>query len=291
MFHTSKCADLNRIGEVALNDIKEKYENEKITKKMSVVSDELVESQIILKQKKKENVIISIFLSLSVFLVILVIFLLRQVRRRNKLLHDKNFEKDVLISEIHHRVKNNLQFVSSLMNMQINASTHKEEIYSLNDASRRIRAMSLVHEMLYNHTEIDGVLIRQYLTELLETINELVNSDKISIEFELKIDEIIFDTSKSIALGMITSELVSNAIKYAFKDTKEPKISILLKQNKKDGSMLFVVKDNGTGFLEKNNSEKRLGMRLIGIFSRQLKGEYKFENEAGLKYTLNFKQK
>lgn len=272
-----------------MNDIKEKYENEKIMLKMEDVSEKLTRSQQGLEQKERENFIVILLLVVSISSAALVFYLLSRVRKTNKMLSKKNAEKDILIQEIHHRVKNNLQFVSSLINMQINSSLNKDEVYTLNDASRRIRAMSLVHEMLYNHSELKGVLIHQYLSELLETILELVNSDKIQIEFDLKVDEMIFDTSKSIALGMITSELVSNAIKYAFKDTDSPKISISLKYNVSDGNTVFILKDNGIGLIGETDTEKKLGMRLIGIFSRQLKGDFKFENENGLKYTLIFK--
>lgn len=288
-YHVAVSNDFARSKEVEINKIKEKYENEKIKGQMEDVSEKLTRSQLVLEQEKHENFIISISLAVSLFFAILIFYLLRQVKKKNKTLHQKNIEKDALIQEIHHRVKNNLQFVSSLINMQINASINNEEIYSLNDASRRIRAMSLVHEMLYNHAEINGVPIRQYLNELLESINELVNSDEIPIEFDLQIEEMIFDTSKSIALGMITSELVSNAIKYAFKDNRRPKINISLKRDVLQNKIEFIVKDNGRGFIEVKDDRKKLGMRLIGIFSRQVKGDFKFENENGLKYTLTFK--
>lgn len=288
-YHQAVYADFHRSKEIEVNNIKEKYENEKNRIKINDVSEKLSLSQSVIEKEKFENFIIWVFLAVSLCFALLVFYLLRQVKKKNRMLSQKNSEKDALISEIHHRVKNNLQFVSSLINMQINASLSKEEIYSLSDASRRIRAMSLVHEMLYNHADVSGVLIRQYLNELLESINDLVNSDKIPIEFDLQIEEMVFDTSKSIALGMITSELVSNAIKYAFKNVESPKITIILRKDERLNKTEFILKDNGTGFIGKKEGKEKLGMRLIDIFSRQMKGDFKFENENGLKYTLIFK--
>ncbi len=288
-FHTSELDDIERSQKKEVDNIKEKYENDKIRKQVQLVSGELTESQAVLKQKKHEIFIVYIFISILILLIIFIVFLVYKLNNLNKNLRVKNKLKDALIQEIHHRVKNNLQFVSSLINMQINASLNKDEVYSLNDASRRIRAMSLVHEMLYNHAEINGVFIKQYLNELLELIIELVNLDSIPIEFDLQVDEMIFDTSKSIALGMITSELVSNAIKYAFLNHKNPKISISLIHLSGQNQIQFILKDNGPGFIETNDKRKKMGMRLISIFSRQLKGDFKFESEMGLKYTLVFK--
>jgi two-component sensor histidine kinase len=223
--------------------------------------------------------------------VLIIVYLLVQVNKKNKLLLAKNAEKDVLIQEIHHRVKNNLQFISSLINMQINTNEKTGDASSLNDASRRIKAMSLVHEMLYNQKDLAGVNIKNYLTELLATINDLVNSEKIPIEFEVNIEEMMFDTSNATALGMITSELVSNAIKYAFKNYQtKPIISVSLKLIKETKQIEFRLSDNGSGFEQTNEARKKLGMRLIGIFSKQLKGEYKFENKDGLIFILLFKE-
>ena len=211
-----------------------------------------------------------------------------ELEEKNNIIEIQNNEKDTLIQEIHHRVKNNLQFVSSLISMQINASSNEKEIYSLNDASRRIRAMALVHEMLYNQDDISGVNIKQYLQELIQSINELVNTTNIPIKFNVKSEELLFDTTKAIALGMITSELISNSIKYAFKDTNQPIIDIELEKNSSLSTYIFSVKDNGSGMVEFEDGRNKLGMRLISIFSRQLKGNYNFESKNGVKYSIEF---
>jgi two-component system, sensor histidine kinase PdtaS len=273
-----------------VSNIKEKYENEKYKTQISNVSTELEESKKNLDQKKRENLIIYVSLGILVILAIIIALLAKKISNTNRILKVKNKEKDSLIQEIHHRVKNNLQFVSSLINMQINSSKTSTEIDSLNDASRRIRSMALVHEMLYNQDEMDGIEINKYLTELIGSIDDIVNSKKIPIHFNIECEVMIFETPKAIALGMITSELVSNSIKYAFNGIKEPRIDIYLHADKNSGSVTFRVSDNGRGLMTQSPEQpEKLGMRLISIFSRQVKGTYDFKNDDGLVYTLEFK--
>jgi two-component sensor histidine kinase len=273
-----------------VNNIREKYENEKYKAQISQVSGELRKSEKHLGQKKRENLIIYVSLAILVILILTIALLARKISRANKTLTIKNNEKDTLIQEIHHRVKNNLQFVSSLINMQINSSKTSLEVDSLSDASRRIRSMALVHEMLYNQDDLRGIEIKKYLTELISSINDIVNSKKIPISFNIACEVMMFETSKAIALGMITSELVSNSIKYAFAETAEPQIDIDLHKLAADDNISFSVRDNGKGFVVgTQDATEKLGMRLISIFSRQMKGEYTFNNNKGLVYTLIFK--
>ncbi|MGZ4097576.1 MAG: tetratricopeptide repeat-containing sensor histidine kinase [Bacteroidia bacterium] len=280
-----------KIFDAEVSNIREKYENEKYKKEISKVSGELEVTEKNLDQKKQENLIIYLSLGILIILMITIGFLAKKINSTNKTLKVKNREKDSLIQEIHHRVKNNLQFVSSLINMQINSSKTSLEVDSLSDASRRIRSMALVHEMLYNQDDLSGIEIKKYLTELISSINDIVNSKKIPIRFNLDCEVMMFESSKAIALGMITSELVSNSIKYAFSETTEPRIDISLHKMDSLGNISFTVRDNGKGLkAESQEVPEKLGMRLINIFSRQMKGEYTFNNNNGLVYTLVFKE-
>ena len=287
-YHELRTLTLKNVYDAGIIEIKEKYENEKIKEEISSVSTKLTTSEQLLNQKGKENTIIYVFLVVLVLLVSVITYLFFQNKKANQSLEQKNLEKDALIQEIHHRVKNNLQFVSSLINMQITSNKITGEVYSLNDTSRRIQAMALVHEMLYNQNDLKGIHIKAYIEELIDSINDLVNNNNLPLSFNIDVDDFVFDAEKSIALGMITSELVANAIKYAFKNNPNPQIFIKLKQISKNGFLEFIVKDNGVGMVEQNKDESKLGMRLINIFSRQLKGDYNFKNDLGLMYTITF---
>lgn len=288
-YHSEALKNIKDIYDKELYNIQEKYENAEIKKKITQVSNQLNVSKETIVKTKKEIMIILACLIILIILITYIIYLLIQRNKYNKTLLQKNSEKDILIQEIHHRVKNNLQFVGSLLNMQINSSTNETDTLSLIDATRRIRAVALVHEMLYNQNEINGVEIKKYLTELILSINDVVNTKNLPINFVVEADTIDFSAKNAIAIGMITSELISNSIKYAFKMQKSPEIKINLKQQPEYNTIIFTVKDNGTGFTHSPKNEDTLGLRLISIFSRQLKGEYTFENNDGLLYSLTFK--
>ena len=289
-YHESAVARVRKENDAQITNITEKYENEKAKKEVKRVSGELTQSKEQLELKEAENVRVYVFLIILVVMLGVIAFLLVRINRANKKLKERNREKDTLIQEIHHRVKNNLQFISSLVNMQMNSSSSDVEIHTLNDASRRIKAMALVHEMLYNQKESTGISIKQYLEELISSLNEVVNSNSIPIQFKMQLDEVNFNVTNSIALGMITSELVSNSMKHAFENTPQPEIEIRL-QAGDDKTVLFSVRDNGAGLKGGNESKKTLGIRLIDIFSRQLKGKYKIENNSGCIYEIKFAAK
>lgn len=170
--------------------------------------------------------------------------------------------------------------------MQKSSAHNVAEIYTLTDTSRRINSMSLVHEMLYNDDKTEGVQFKNYIQELTNSINELINTETIPVKFNLNIADAIITASDAIALGMITSELVSNSIKYAFVNQPTPVISIVLE--KQHNFYTYTVADNGIGLNNDISTKNKLGMRLIDIFSRQLKGKYQFENNNGFTYILTF---
>lgn len=282
-------ANVNR-HEADIRKITEKYKNDSIRAEINSVSVKLEISEDNLKAKNTENKRAYIFLSILALLVLLIAFLLYRIFISNKVLKEKFKEKEALVQEIHHRVKNNLQFVNSIINMQTNTASSESEENVLKDISRRIRSMALVHEMLYNKNNEAGINIKNYLSELIKSIEDLsINLDK-KVEFDLVIEDLNFDTSKATAIGMIVSELVSNSLKYAFSKTEKPRIKILLCQ-KSELEYEFIYKDNGIGLPQNYLKTNKLGMRLIDIFSRQINGTYTFENNEGLMYKLNFSKR
>ena len=285
-YHTTIVDDLRKHHNAEVVNITERYESKKAKEEAKRVSAELSDSLTTLKKKEAESKWMVAFLFILVILITVILFLFVKINKTNKELETRNDEKDVLIQEIHHRVKNNLQFIGSLINMQKNSSSDDKEITSLNDASRRIRAMALVHEMLYNHKELNGISIKKYLEELVLLLDQLVNTEEIPIDFKISIEDDKFNVSDSIALGMITSELVSNSIKHAFYGVEHPEINIRLK--KVNDLILFQMKDNGVGQEDVSKERTSLGLRLIDIFSRQLKGKYSIQTNNGYDYKLQF---
>ncbi len=275
---------------LSMRNLSEKYESEKAKNELIKVNKDLDQAKEKVKEEEQANQRKAIYIIVLAVLVIAVLLLMLFLRRSNIKLNNRNKEKDALIQEIHHRVKNNLQFISSIMNMQMNVSENDRELDSLSDASRRIKAMALVHEMLYNQGNTEGIQIKRYLEELTSTLRELVDVDDKPIDFTMDVDDLQFDVSTSIALGMISSEFIANSIKHAFNDIDKPKILVSLKKDVKGNNHLFMLEDNGPGF-EQAESSSSLGLRLIDIFSRQLKGDYELNTKSGCKFEINFKVK
>jgi len=203
----------------------------------------------------------------------------------------QNQEKDALIQEVHHRVKNNLQLISSMVSMQLNSLKSAQSKKILLETYNRIASMALVHEILYTRDSVSCISLKAYLSDLIYNINEMVNFENIDIKFNKSLEDIQLNVSDCIALGMIANESVSNAIKYAFKNAKNPKVDIDLKYNKKSKYITFVIQDNGVGidteYLKDIN--KSLGLRLINIFAKQLKAHLDISNKRGTKILIKFK--
>lgn len=205
------------------------------------------------------------------------------LEEKNAIINIQNLEKDALIQEVHHRVKNNLQFIAAMLKMQINSIKDENNQAVLKETSRRINSMSLVHEMLYNKEKLEVVSAKDYLTELVSKLKELVYDDQQLITFNLSIEDVTFNINNCVAIGMITSEIISNAIKYAFANTSNPIITITLNYNSINKEISYSIQDNGVGLISKTK-QGGLGMRLIDIFARQMEAEYDCKNENGLKY-------
>ncbi len=216
--------------------------------------------------------------------------------RNKKLLVDKttltlaNKEKDVLIQEIHHRVKNNLQSISSIVDMQIMSLDDDIQKNILTQTHSRIIAMSLVHEMLYSQNDLSYIKLKEYIDKLILTVNKMVNADNLAVKFNLDIDNINLSVSNCISLGMLTSEAITNSIKYAFENTKNPEININVSHDKKTEILYFNIKDNGLGIEEDviSGEKTSFGMRLIQIFAAQLKADIQLKNNCGTEIELSF---
>lgn len=285
----------------AIKEIKAKYEAEKkealIRKKNQQIK--ISRGKIELEKKDKKLlflgfIVLFVFMLLSVYIAFTRAWLLRELKSKsteivesNKKLNSALSKTEILLQEVHHRVKNNLQFITSIIELEIDANSNSSKKDSLKDISRRISSMSLVHELLYNSDDAKTIQSQKYVYDLVASINEMVNSERLPIDFDLKIDDFNFDVKQCIALGMIISELVSNSIKHAFKDQKNPLIRIHLLKSENIDKATLIVEDNGSGFTE-DLSSKGLGSRLVYIFSIQLEGTPKFNTFNQFSYYLKF---
>ncbi len=197
-------------------------------------------------------------------------------------------EKEVLLKEIHHRVKNNLQIVSSLLSLQANKLTEKESVAALVESKNRIKSMTMIHEKLYQSKSLSLIDMSSYIINLSKQIS---NSYKIDKQIELKYDlqKINLNVDLAMPIGLIINELVSNSLKYAFtnKNCGELFISFSSPEPQK---YVLIVQDNGVGLPANVNldNSKTLGLNLVTILTKQLNGTVEIDNTAGAKYIIKF---
>ncbi|PJZ70539.1 histidine kinase [Leptospira perolatii] len=193
-------------------------------------------------------------------------------------------EKEVMLQEIHHRVKNNLQVVSSLLELQYDNSDNPELRKVLKDSASRVKSMAYVHEELYRSVNLAEVDLREYFELLTENLMHVYGAEQ-NIKIRLDVDAISVSIEKAIPLGLLLNELLTNSLKYAFPDHKGGRIKIGLSSDGKE--MRFSYKDDGIGFaLEKPIREGSIGVQLLEIFSKQLRATVVQKTDSGVLYEL-----
>jgi PAS domain S-box-containing protein len=200
-------------------------------------------------------------------------------------------EKEVLLKEVHHRVKNNMQVISSLLSLQANSIRDPTDLVSLQECERRVRAMALVHEKLYQSKDLSGVSARDYLGSL---VNDLVSSYSLAAEIriQLEIEEIPLDLDMASPCGLIVNELVTNALKYAFKGWNRGVLTVRMARVPGHRYTL-TVQDDGVGFppgLDLRTAET-LGLKLVWVLSHQLDGDVRVERGSGTRFVITFLEK
>lgn len=199
-------------------------------------------------------------------------------------------DKEWLIKEIHHRVKNNLQTVISLLNSQSAYIDDDLALSTIKNSQHRIHAMSLIHQKLYMSENISTINMPIYINELVEYLKDSFNL-KQNIRFKINIDEIELDVSQAIPLGLIINEAITNSIKYAFPDNSQGIISISLITKDTDHYLLTIA-DNGTGIMldPDKKTKNSFGMSLIRGLSDDLDGKFSIENSNGTLLQLSFEK-
>jgi two-component system, sensor histidine kinase PdtaS len=203
-----------------------------------------------------------------------------------KLLTQKSLvEKETLLKEIHHRVKNNMQLVMSLLNIQAKeATTNINDFVSISQS--RILSMSLIHENLYQTENLSQVDFKEYVKNLTESILSAYGHINDTVTLQLEIDNVYFDIQHAMPLGLIINELINNAYKHAF--TKHQKGTVILKLTQTNDKYELVVSDNGVGIQNKENAKKTLGLQLVDDLVFQLGALLKIENQNGMTYQIQF---
>lgn len=212
-----------------------------------------------------------------------------RVSHRTRLLERKNREKEMLLQEIHHRVKNNLQIVISMLNLQARHVQDPQAADVMQAIRSRVRSMSILHERLYQHAELDCIDLEEYFEEICESLYAAYGVSNRRIALELDMPQIKVNIDSAITLGLIVNELVSNSLKYAFPDGQSGVLRIELKRHD-EAQYTLTVSDNGKGLPISfdPHTSKSFGLKLVTSLSRKLQGDIKFINNNGTKSILYF---
>jgi PAS domain S-box-containing protein len=198
-------------------------------------------------------------------------------------------EKEVLLKEIHHRVKNNLQIISSLLNLQSKYINDPQALQMLIDNQNRVKSMAFIHEILFRARDITKIDFAEYIKTISVQIFRSYDAYSKKIGLKVLVKDTMLDVDTAIPCGLIVNELVSNSLKHAFVDNREGKICVKLSTNG-DGILTLVVKDNGVGLpnhIDLQNVDS-LGMKLVGALVNQLDGSIEIDRSFGTKFTITF---
>ncbi len=281
-----------------LNQLKTKFETEIKEKEIAQVKTKQNLTSLQLEKKSKDLRYLFILASILLASTGVVLYFFLQKRKANTKISEQSrkiekalAEKETLLKEIHHRVKNNLQIISGLLELQ--ESLHQDPgIHKMiEEAQSRIKSMAITHEMLYQTADIAAIDFKEYLERLISNVEKAFSGHTLTVEKVLDVKGVSFSIDTIIPLGLILNELISNAYKYAFKKDNVNKLSVTI--TKQEDGWVMTCGDSGTGLAEDITDirkQKTFGLRLVNMLIRQLKGSCTYRFENGAFFVLSFKE-
>lgn len=211
----------------------------------------------------------------------LIFFMYRKQKKKNGIIQRQASELETLIKEVHHRVKNNLQVISSLLDLQSVSIKDNQAASAVLEGKMRVQSMALIHQNLYLGTNLKSILMENYIKTLAENLLESYNINDREIKLVTDIDHLNLDVDTVIPLGLILNELISNSLKYAFAERPDGVIYVGLKRI--DERLQLQVKDNGKGFPEGLQfiQGSSFGYSIISAFTKKLKAQLSIKNDNG----------
>ena len=204
-------------------------------------------------------------------------------------------EKEVLLKEIHHRVKNNLQVISSLLNLQSEKITQPDLLETFMESQNRIRAMALVHEKLYQSKNLSQIDFTEYVHSFIHQMNNSYSLHPNKVKFHMNADmqPHFFKIDTAIPCSLILNELISNSYKYAFPNNRKGDIYLrfgLHKKTKHNALYVIEVADNGIGIPKEIDFQNTttLGLQLVDLLTNQIEGKVTLDRKGGTKFTIQF---
>jgi two-component sensor histidine kinase len=263
---------------------KAKLENEK--KLGAALKRENTLQQARLNSEKKLRLTLMLGLCTALAFVGVIFYQYNRQKNKNAIIKKQADELQTLMKEIHHRVKNNMQIVSSLLDLQSFSIEDAHASEAVKESRNRVQSMALIHQNLYNEGNIKGIQMQDYIQNLAQNLFDSYNIEKDKIKLITDIEKLNLDVDTVIPIGLIVNELISNSLKYAFKEKASGEVHVELK--KINNELLLKVHDNGNGFPEGwNNSAKHsFGYKLIKAFAQKLKAKLDVYNNDGACFVM-----
>ncbi len=261
-------------------ELQSKYEAKEKAIQIELLNTENEMTNLQLATASRRNLFLGLISLLFGGLLITMFRMYQKIKEQNKI-------KDVLLREIHHRVKNNLQVISSLLNLQSQNVSNPEAKEAILLGKTRVHSMSLIHQDLYKEDNLKGIEMNEYLVKLSNDLFSTYNISQGSIQLDTDIDNIQLDVETVIPIGLIVNELISNALKYAFPEGQSGHILVSLKEQQ--GKLQLKVEDNGVGFDQTKilaRDDTSFGHFMIDIFRHKLGAELHIDGSQGTKVDL-----
>lgn len=241
-----------------------------------------------IRVEKDKNKFYFLFSGVVFGLLIVLSFLVFMIRSNSKVLADKNRENELLLKEIHHRIKNNFQRISSLLELQYKNIENAELKGILEEGQNRINAMSMIHNRLYQSNDISAISFKDYCKDLVSENAKLFNVK--DFHLDICMEDVMIDVDTAIPLGLILNELTSNAFKYGLNKRSFNEIKVCLDQTSK-GEYQLTFRDNGKGLPKDLSWEniKSLGLLLVKRLTKQLHGKLNYYYDNGAVFEVTFK--
>lgn len=227
-----------------------------------------------------------LYILLSALIGVFLNYLLSQMRDREA----RNLnEKEILLKEIHHRVKNNLQIISSLLNLQAGTISDTKTKAVVVESQSRVKTMALIHQLLYESDNFSIIDFNKYLHKLMFSLHGTFKNPNQKIQYSINAENVFLDIDKAVPLGLITNELATNAYKYAFQHAEDGIIEIDLKKTNKT-QYILTISDNGIGLPETFNMKHSttLGLKLVNLLTSQIDGSLEILNKKGTTFFIRF---
>jgi two-component system, sensor histidine kinase PdtaS len=285
---------LNIANNRQLNEMNILYETEQKESEIQKLTTEGLENRLkLLENNRQRNVLMTAFAFAAVIAIIIGYSLKKNkeksalLAKQNEIIEKQLKEKEILMGEIHHRVKNNLQIISGLLNLQSRHIADPNALQAVREGRNRVKSIALIHQQLYQRESLTAINLKHYLKDLMQSIDQSFRDSGKEITHQVACPELLLDVEAAVPIGLIVNELVTNSYKHAFHQKNKGIITLQIEAD--EPSMQLIIQDNGDGLPEGFNlqEQKSFGLKMINTLVNKLKASFTIEQDSGAKFILH----